>query len=301
MRRWVVLGWLVSWVGIAEAKTQIVMLGTGSPVADYARSGPATAIVVDGTAYLVDAGANCVRQADAAYREKGIAALKPVKIERLFLTHLHTDHTLGYPDLIFTPWDMGRMGPLRVYGPVGTKAMTQNLIRAWKIDIKVRTSGLEGSAAGVYQPLVREIEPGVVYRDGKVSVTAFRVLHGSFPNSYGFQFKTKDGKTIVVSGDTKPCSEVVRYARGADALVHEVYSNGHYAQSTPEFRKYLLAFHTASWQLADIANKARPKLLILTHKLGYLGENVGEIGVEVARFYEGRIVDANDLDVIELD
>lgn len=297
----VLVGLLVPGVRFAAAGTEIVMLGTGSPVADYARNGPSTAIVIDGTAYLVDAGVNCVRQADAAFRERGVAALQPVKIGRLFITHLHTDHTLGYPDLIFTPWDMGRVTPLQVYAPAGTKAMTQNLIRAWRIDIQVRTSGLEGNAGGGFVPIVWEIQPGVVYRDANVTVTAFKVLHGSFPNSYGFQFKTKDGKTIVVSGDTKPCSEVVRYATGADALIHEVYSNGHYARSSAEFRKYLLAFHTASWQLADIANKARPKLLILTHKLGFQGEKPGDLGAEVARFYSGRIEDPNDLDVVELD
>jgi ribonuclease BN (tRNA processing enzyme) len=246
---------------------------------------------------MVDAGVNCVRQADAAF-QNGILALQPVRIKTLFITHLHTDHTLGYPDLILTPWDMGRATSLNVYGPAGTKSMTSSLLNAWKVDIQVRTSGLEGSSGTGYKPVVHEIKPGVVFKDQNVTVTAFKVLHGTFPNSFGFKFKTPD-QTIVVSGDTKPCSEVVAQAKGANVLIHEVYSAGHYNRSNAEFKKYLRAFHTSSAELADIARKAGPKLLVLTHKLGYSGEPEGDIATEVRKGYRGRVIDAEDMDVIE--
>lgn len=279
-----------------QPATQIVMLGTGSPVADYKHSGPSLAIVVNGTAYVVDCGPNCLRQADAAFQKKGITALQPVKIRHFFLTHLHTDHTLGYPDLILTPWDMGRTEPLLVFGPQGTRAMTNALLKSWKIDIGVRTKGLEGASSTGYEPVVNEIKQGLVYKDANVTVTAFPVLHGSFPHSYGYKFVTP-GRTIVVSGDTRPAQTVIENARGADVLVHEVYSMGHFQRSTPEFQKYLEAFHTSSVQLAEIARQARPRLLILTHKLGYLGEPVGSIGDEVRAKYAGEVADAQDLDV----
>src|SRR6202047_2906515 len=105
--------------------TQIVILGTGAPGPDPARSGPATAIIVNGTPYLVDFGPGVVRRAAAAYHQgvtafgAGVSALRTV-----FLTHLHADHTAGYPDLILTTWIMGRKRPLEVYGPKGIKAMT---------------------------------------------------------------------------------------------------------------------------------------------------------------------------------
>jgi ribonuclease BN (tRNA processing enzyme) len=112
------------------SQTQIVLLGTGTPPADPDRSGPATAIVVNGTPYLIDFGAGVVRRAKAAVAERGITALEPTNLRVVFLTHLHSDHTVGYPDLILTPWVLGRRVPLEVYGPTGIKAMTDHILEA---------------------------------------------------------------------------------------------------------------------------------------------------------------------------
>ena len=116
------------------------MLGTGTPRPDPNRSGPATAIVVNDTPYLVDFGPGVIRRAAAAY-EKGVTALGygGVNITTVFLTHMHSDHTTGYPDLIFSPWVMGRHEPLAVYGPTGIKAMTEHVLKAWQVDIDGRT------------------------------------------------------------------------------------------------------------------------------------------------------------------
>ena len=103
----------------ADRATKVVMLGTATPLPDPDRQGPATAVVVNGTAYIVDAGTGIVRRAAAA-RARGIDALQPVKLRVAFLTHLHSDHTLGLADLILTPWTMGRTEPLELYGPAGT-------------------------------------------------------------------------------------------------------------------------------------------------------------------------------------
>src|SRR3989442_14613540 len=149
--------------------TQIIMLGTGTPVADPDRSGPATAIVVNGTPYLIDFGPGVVRRAAAAYRS-GVTAFGAgaVNITTAFLTHLHSDHTVGYPDLIFTPWVVGRQDALHVYGPHGLKAMTDHLIRAWDEDIAIRTKGLEQSPP--LRVVAHEIRPGVVFSDDLVKV-----------------------------------------------------------------------------------------------------------------------------------
>ena len=119
--------------------TQVVMLGTGTPGPDPDRSGPATAIVANGTPYLVDFGPGVVRRAKAAVIEKGVKALEPINLRVAFATHLHSDHTVGYPDLILTPWVIGRRVPLEVYGPKGIKAMTQHILAAYDEDIKART------------------------------------------------------------------------------------------------------------------------------------------------------------------
>src|SRR5262245_19647982 len=124
----------------ANGSTKLIMLGTGTPRPDPERAGPATVIVVNGTPYLIDFGAGVIRRATAAY-ERGIDALgyAAVNIKTVFLTHLHSDHTIGYPDLIFTPWVMGRHEPLSVYGPRGLKAKTELSIEDWQIDMDVRS------------------------------------------------------------------------------------------------------------------------------------------------------------------
>ena len=135
---------LFIWHGILSAqsvptqKMQIVLLGTGTPAPDPERSGPSTAIVVNGTPYLVDFGAGVVRQAAAA-RKRGVRGLEAVNLRIGFLTHLHSDHTLGFPDLILTPWVVGRKEPLEVYGPPGTRAMAEHILKAYGADIDIRT------------------------------------------------------------------------------------------------------------------------------------------------------------------
>jgi hypothetical protein len=116
-------------------RTQVVLLGTGMPRPNPARSGPATAIVVNGRAYLVDAGPGVVRRAQAAF-EMGIQALAPVNLTTTFLTHLHSDHTVGLPDLIFTTWVQGRKGPINLYGPAGTEAMTGHIMQAAGLTVR---------------------------------------------------------------------------------------------------------------------------------------------------------------------
>jgi hypothetical protein len=121
-------------------KTRIVMLGTGNPAADPDRSGPATAIVVNDTAYLIDFGPGVIRRAKAAVIERGVTALEPTNLRVAFVTHLHSDHTVGYADLIFSPWTLGRRVPIDVYGPAGIKAMTSHLLEAYRVDIETRTN-----------------------------------------------------------------------------------------------------------------------------------------------------------------
>jgi ribonuclease BN (tRNA processing enzyme) len=136
---------------------QVVILGTGTPNADPDRSGPAVAVVVGDTPYLVDCGPGVVRRAAAAER-KGVSALRVDNLHHLFITHLHSDHTLGLPDLIFSPWVLGRDQPLQVFGPPGTRHMVDHLLAAYEQDIDLRLHGLEGANENGYQVEVHEIE-----------------------------------------------------------------------------------------------------------------------------------------------
>src|SRR5256885_2491344 len=204
-------------------RTKVVLLGTGTPAPDPDRSGPATAVVVDDVAYIVDLGPGVVRRARAAATAHSLKALEPTNLRIAFLTHLHSDHTIGFPDLIFTPWTMGRRVPLEVYGPKGLKEMADHLLAAYHIDIDTRTNPdgnqrtfPEGSKVNVH-----EIASGVVYKDGKVTVTAFPTKHAM--ESYGYRFDTPD-RTVVISGDTNPTQATVDACRGCDVLVHEVHT-----------------------------------------------------------------------------
>lgn len=274
--------------------TQVVVLGTGNPNADPDRSGPAVAIVVNGAVYLVDCGPGVVRRAAAAERN-GIKALNVKNLKIVFITHLHTDHTLGYPDLIFTPWVLHRRLPLQAYGPRGLKQMTDYILKAWQEDIRVRTTGLEQADSTGYKVEVHEISPGVVYRDQNVKVTAFAVKHGSWKESFGYRFDTAD-RSVVLSGDTAPTDAVVKACNGCDVLLHEVYNPKGAEMRKTHWKEYFAAFHTSPQQLGDIATRAHPKLLVLYHQvLEHLPEQ--DLVDQVARYYHGKFVSAHDLGV----
>jgi ribonuclease BN (tRNA processing enzyme) len=162
----------------SATSTQVVLLGTGTPLPDPERAGPCVAIVVNGTPYLVDAGTGLVRRAAAA-RDRGLVALRPVNLRVAFLTHLHSDHTPGLPDLMITPWIMGRKDPLELYGPPGTQEMVNHVLAAYEVDRTIRIEGMEHSNDTGWKANVREIKPGVVFKDANVTVTAFAVRHGN--------------------------------------------------------------------------------------------------------------------------
>ena len=289
----------------ARHGTQVVMLGTGTPLPDPERAGPSTAIVVNDTSYVVDAGAGIVRRAAAA-RQKGIAGLAPKKLRIAFLTHLHSDHTLGLPDLILTPWVMGRQEPLELYGPAGTQAMVDAILQAYSVDIKTRTEGLEQSNRSGYRVNVHEVKAGLVYTDANVKVTAFPAAHGSV-ESYGYRFDTDD-RSVVIMGDSTPKSGVIANCAGCDVLVHEAYTDASFALMPQKWKDYRRAFHTSTSELARIAGETQPKLLILYHRANAGCDQMAtdecrtagseeQMMRELQARYKGRVVAAHDLDL----
>ena len=283
----------------APAPTQVVLLGTGSPPADPLRSGPATAIVVNDAAYLVDLGPGVVRRAAAAASDKGIAALAANRLQTAFITHLHSDHTVGYPDLIFTTWVQGRRGPLKVFGPAGLAEMTTHVMLAWQADIDIRTGGLEHRSRAGLEVDARDVKPGVVYQDANVKVTAFQNAHGEWAESFGYRFDTAD-RSIVISGDTNPSAALVDHCRGCDVLIHEAYAEGYRPADMANWLEYRSKYHTTTTQLGEIAARAKPGLLIIHHRgVGLRGQEIPEdqYVAEVRRAFSGRIVVGHDLDV----
>ena len=292
----------------AENSTRLVLLGTGTPLPDPDRSGSATAVVVNGKAYLVDFGPGVVRRAASAKPDKGIGELDPVNITTAFLTHLHSDHTAGYPDLILTPWTMGRDKPLEVYGPPGLKKMTELLLAAYSEDIALRRDGLEKESPGGITVNVHEISAGVIFKDENVTVTAFPTKHGEWKNSFGYRFDTKD-RSIVISGDTTPTEETVKACNGCDILLHEATTEKYLRNPMRpnaqgyDIKAYAAKYHTTTSQLAELAARAKPKLLILYHNTitlrplqKPLASTPDDLLSEMKR-YKGKIVVGRDLDV----
>ena len=279
------------------ATTQIVFLGTGNPGANPDRMGPSVAIVVNGTPYVVDCGPGVVRRASGAVR-LGVKGLEVTNLKTLFVTHLHSDHTLGYPDLIFSPWVLGRKEPLAVYGPVGIQAMTNHILEAWQEDNDIRINGLEHANTTGNKVSVHEIKPGIIYQDQNVTVKAFLVKHGSWRQAFGYRFETPD-RTIVISGDTSPSESIVENCSGCDVLIHELYTERGFNAKGEDWRKYLLSFHTSTRELARIATRARPKLLILYHQMFFGGPEDTESGMlnEIRQAYQGKVVSAHDLEI----
>lgn len=278
----------------AQTKTQIVLLGTGTPNADPDRSGPAVAIVVNDTPYIIDSGPGVVRRAAAAFK-KGVKGLEAKNLKTVFITHLHSDHTVGLPDLIFTPWVLERKEPLAVYGPRGIKAMVAHLMAAYKEDIDIRLNGLEPANRTGYQAIAHEIKPGVIYKDQNVTVKAFPVHHGSWRQAFGYRFETKD-RVIVISGDCAYSPEIIENCNGCDVLIHEVYSQKGFATRPPEWQKYHSVFHTSTRQLGEIAARARPRLLVLYHQL-FWGRPEEEVLGEIREVFSGKVVSGRDLDI----
>lgn len=290
-----------------KGKTQVVLLGTGTPNADPKRSGPAVAVVVGENAYVVDFGPGVVRQAARAY-EMGIEALAPANLKFAFCTHLHSDHTLGYADLIFTPWVLGRTEPLKVWGPKGLQTMTDHLHAAYGRDIQVRLEGKEPANPEGWQVEIAEIEAGIIVEEQDLIVEAFPVSHGSFI-SYGYKFTTPD-RTIVISGDTAPTEEVIRQAKDCDLLVHEAYYAAGWETRSPEWKAYHASVHTSTLELGRIATEAKPKQLILYHQLFMMDyqsdptkvqEKIQEVEKEMIKevesVYAGEVISGQDMEI----
>ena len=274
--------------------TLLVMLGTGTPNPDPDRSGPAVAVIAGGRPYLVDCGPGVVRRAAAA-RRAGVSALDMPNLSRLFVTHLHSDHTAGYADLILTPWVLEREEPLEVFGPPGIRSMTEHILAAYSEDIDIRLHGNQPQNATGILVNAHEIKPGKIYQDDHVIVTAFSVPHGAWQHPFGYRFDTLE-RSIVVTGDTGPTDAVVEACNGCDILVHEVYAKTGLDRRTVDWQEYHRASHTSGVELGEIAARAQTKLLVLYHQLMW-GATEAELLAEIRKSFDGPVAFANDLDI----
>lgn len=275
--------------------THFFVLGSGTPNPNPERMGSAYLVLANDTPYLFDFGSGVVRRVAALSSEWGgnFSKLDVTQLEYAFLSHIHSDHTLGLADLIITPWIMGRDKPLKIFGPEAAKDMADHIIKAYKPDIDYRIYGTQPQNDKGYKAIFTSIEEGVIYEDKNIMVTAFLNDHGDLAESYGFLIQTGD-KTILISGDTGPSANLLRFGNEVDILVHEVYSQVGFEKKEPDWKIYHKAHHTSPSELAKIAKKLNPKTLVLSHIL-FWGSSESEILEEIMKDYDGKVILADDL------
>ena len=277
--------------------TKVILLGTGTPGPYANRNQTSTAVIIDDNVYIVDCGAG-TRMSMWNLLAQGHTQFRPKNLTRLFITHLHPDHTTGMPSFIIDPWILER-SELDIYGPAGTQALTDHIMQGWHLGI------MEQHLRGVVitpplEPVVHEVTAGIIYKDELVEVEAFRVDHGTL-ETYGMKFTTVDGKTMVFSADTAAIPEMVEQARGCDFLLHECFSENSLVGMPDRYEKYFHRVHTSGKSLGEMAKEIRPKQLVLHHQMMFQGTGPAELIQEIRDTgYDGPLVSGKDHDIFEI-
>lgn len=275
---------------------RVTLLGTGTPIPVLDRFGPATLVEAGGQKLLFDAG----RGASIRLHQLGV----PIgRIDALFLTHYHSDHTVGIPDLWLTGWLQSHFGtrktPLRVIGPEGAQTLMTHLGKAYALDVSIRIEDEKLPPQGAALDVSEFNADGVVYERNGVTVIAFEVDHGAaIKPAYGYRIEYA-GRAIVISGDTRFNHNVIKYGANADLLIHEV------AITRPElalepFIQRIMAHHTTASEAGTVFAQTRPKLAAYTHMVFLASEKipaatVGELIAETRRTYDGPLEVGEDL------
>ncbi len=282
--------------GAAETPTMsVTLLGTGTPNPRIERLGPSTLVEAGGQRLVFDAGrGTSIRLEQAGVRTGTVTVV--------FLTHLHSDHTVGLDDLWLTGWIPpfgGRTAPFRVIGPAGTRRLMRGLESAYASDIRMRTTEERLPASGIATRAVEFDAGGVVFDEGGVRVTAFEVDHGgALKPAFGYRIDFR-GRSVVISGDTRYSETLIRHAKGADVLLHEVAMAPEAIREKPTVR-FVLSHHTSPADAARVFAAAKPRLAVFTHfaalpNPGGQPSSPREVMAEAAAHYDGRIVFGEDL------
>lgn len=278
----------------SREEMRVTLLGTGAPPPLLERFGPATLVEAGGRKFLFDAGRGALQR----LFQLGIPF---AAIDALFLTHLHSDHVVGLPDL----WLTGRIGlrwgqrkvPLPLWGPAGTAEMAFHLEKAFAFDLRIRSRDYESPGAELS---AREFGDGAVYESEGVKITAFEVDHGPVVKpAFGFRIDC-GGRCAVLSGDTRLNENLIRRAAGADLLVHEVAAvDEETLRGSPNFRR-ILGNHASPEEAGEVFSRVRPKLAVYTHILLFGSAVLADLVPRTRARYPGPLEVGEDLMSVEV-
>jgi ribonuclease Z len=279
-------------VAVSAQNLRVTLLGTGSPQPRMDRFGPSILVEAGEKKLLFDCGRGATQRIEQI-------KIPFTEIDALFLTHLHSDHIVGIPDLWLTGWARGRKMPLRVWGPAGTKEMMSHLEEAYKFDIQIRQADDRLPSWGV-AVAAKDIEQGVVYDDAGIKVTAFSVDHGLVKPALGYRIDFA-GHSLVLSGDTRYSENLIRFSQGADVLIHEVIDPEAFRARNPSISverfNAIVGHHTTAEQAGTIFARVKPKLAVYSHIVP--GDSTNLVPL-TRKTYSGPLEVGEDLMVVEI-
>lgn len=264
---------------------EVTLLGTGTPRPSIERFGSATLVNAGGQYFLFDVG----RGATIRLQQAGIT---PNQIDKVFLTHLHSDHISGLDDLWITGWVWQRQEKLNVHGPLGTHQLVEGLRNAYAADISYRVAnvGHDDEKAKIESV---EITPNTIYEKEDVKISAFLVEHSPVKPAYGYRIEFGN-RTVVISGDTTYSENLIKNTQQADLLIHEITAASPSLLKRNKRLSSVVAYHTNPEQMADTLNKTKPKMTVLNHVLLF-GVPESQVIDEIKQQYSGDVVMGYDL------
>jgi ribonuclease Z len=271
------------------SKIRVTLLGTGTPRLQLDRYGSSTLIEAGAEKFIVDCG-RCTLQ-------RLFQTGTPITdINKLFLTHLHSDHTVGIPDLWLTPWTFRRKGPFHVWGPVGTQKMMSKFEEAFEFDLRIRPihDKIQAEDAIVQ---VQDIKEGLAYDKNGVKVTAFEVDHRPVAPAFGYRVDF-EGKSVVLSGDTSFSENLIKFSKDVDLLFHNVAGAHEEDLRQSERMRGIMGLHLTPEEAGTVFTRSKPKLAVYTHMVLY--SDITEIITRTRKTYSGPLEIGEDLMIFEI-
>ena len=240
---------------------ELTLLGTGCPKVDYKRFGPSNLVSTYNTKILIDCGSGVTQRLDQI-------KISSADIDALFLTHLHSDHVVDFYQLIISSWHSYRIKPWKIFGPKGTKKFISKIMDAWKDERLQRIKYESRSSTKAFEIIIKEFKSIGSFKIKDLKIDYFEVDHKPVKFAYGFNFLNKN-KKLTISGDTKPCENLMKHAQKSDVLLHEVFIEGEILKTnkmrTKETLHNVKSYHTTSTQVGKVAFITQSKKLVLTH------------------------------------